>query len=548
MLYFKKKNRPNVLKNIYSLKHSMRGYNYLVKSNSLGKIHEIRNKLSKQKLSNNLNFNSKFLFGNLNFDLEISVRQYLLQRLVDIKLNKILLSFFGKKKSNQIIILPPEWRLILKTYGYNVDSILNKFLWFLYVLFLFAYGVYENIKKSILILSNILNPKKRELIKNSAFFIDLSSNNLPNQNVNEKNIINWYHKNFGLKNDIKFYYHNVRNSDSKKIEDITIIKNNYKIPLPNHLYNYIKFNLWFLLSFFKVLVELCKMNFAPAILYHELSLNYVISIQNKSLPKSFLFSQIRYLYKPLWAYTIESLGNEAILYFYASNINAIHLKENEDYKLSNFWDLITWKKYFVWDNYMINFLKKNNQSASKFFNCGPIYFSDSQTKININFKKYITVFDTQPMRSSFYHLLIEYPFHIAEVVNKFNNDIYKISVLFNFNIVHKRKRNNEIYDLHHKGYIKNLDKLNRKNTFFSAPPSLSPYRLIESSFLTIGMPYSSLPLYSHLNNKNSIYYDPTSTVKFDEEKSHGIELISGFESLKSWFNKFYFKSDTSKYL
>ena len=538
---------PSVIRNLRSIKKSMRGYNKLIKSNNLNKVHSLRNKLSNTKLTKNINFDNKYLFQNLNNDIEISLRQYLLNRLLDLSFNKKILGYLNDYSNNSLIILPYEWRKKLNKEGFKVNSIFNKFYWNIYVLFLFAYGFYENLKKIIIIPFNIFFNKYIDKIKESVWFIGLEKDNLSNS-TKAKNIINWHHNNIGHKNKVKYYSHDVYSFDNLKLKNYTLIKNYSNIPLPSDFKTYFKFIFWFVKSFFLTLIEFLNSNYAPLILYNELSLNFLILIQKGNLPKSFYFSQIKYLYKPLWTYSYESFNGKVFLYFYATNIYCIDFKKRNKIQLSNFWHLIKWKNYCVWDVYQKKFILKNIDFKAQVNVYGPIYFSDSNLDAKISFDNYVVVFDTQPFRSSFHHLLLEEQHHISSVVNKFNNDIYKMSKTFNFNIVHKRKRKIEHLNLQNKSYIKNLKNLSNKNNFHSIDPLNSPYDIIEKSNIVISMPYSSISIYAKLRGIKTIYYDPFSNIIDNKNKNHGVELISGYKNLKLFFNKFYFKNDESKYL
>jgi len=263
----------------------------------------------------------------------------------------------------------------------------------------------------------------------------------------------------------------------------------------------------------------------------------LIRLKNKKdLPKTFLFHQIGYLFRPLWTYEVENKGSEVILYFYATGIETPKFINGSNLQL-NHWDFISWNNYFVWDKYQKNFISKFSHNKPKIEIVGPIKFF-SQKEFKISSKKNVAVFDVQPHRDSRHQLLGENnDYNNPSTVNFFLNDIFLVLSRYNLKLIHKKKRNIKSY--RSLKYIKNLSNLSKNKNFTSIDPNISAYSLIDNCEITISFPFTSTSVYALLKGKITFYYDPLNIISKNDPAAHGVKIISGIKELKKWFKDYY---------
>lgn len=516
-----------------SLRQSAKGYYKLKKSGNLDFILKIRKLISKTDLKFNRNINNcLFVFGSSASYINHSLHQFLLTRLINIDLNRKILSciYSGKKI---IYPLPKEWRIILVEHNLMNDSILNRIYWNLYLIMLFCYGILNNIERLFWLLSRVFFNEKISF-KNAVYFDKLQLKNLPI--YNESGIINWYHKKFGKFEKNEFYIHNVKSKNNLSVNNVTVKYIKYPFQFRFDVTKTFKFIFWFFSTFIYSIIQFLKGHYYYLVLYNEASLSYLYSLNSYSL-KKVLFHQTSYLFKPLWTYEAEKMGSEVILYFYATNIESIKFKE-VDFIQDNFWEHANWKKYFVWETNHLKFLKKNIKFDAEFEICGPVEFNANFNSFTKFKSPYVSVFDVQPHRKLFYYSFgISNEYYVDDVVINFLNDIYKISSKYNIQIIHKRKRRNEIHNFSNIKYLNYLNKLSVNQNFNSVDPDIPANNIIDNSTLVISMPFTSTSIYAKSINKPSIFYDPTSKIDKRFHKFDNIELISGIDELDEWFQK-----------
>jgi polysaccharide biosynthesis PFTS motif protein len=137
------------------------------------------------------------------------------------------------------------------------------------------------------------------------------------------------------------------------------------------------------------------------------------------------------------------------------------------------------------------------------------------------------------VRDFYYQILgLNFDYYTADITNKFLDDIFEVFKSLNFTIVHKRKR--EIGKLAHYKYRNYIKDIKDNIKYISIDSNIAPQRIIPNSMLVISMPFTSTAIIAKCMQKTSIFYDPTGNVNKDNIASHGIQLISGKESLKSW--------------
>jgi polysaccharide biosynthesis PFTS motif protein len=225
-------------------------------------------------------------------------------------------------------------------------------------------------------------------------------------------------------------------------------------------------------------------------------------------------------------------GAQITSYFYSIS---------EEFKLSTgyqpnstFWELMNWPLYLVWDSYQEDLIRRNVGDFFLIKNVGPILFENVPTELPEIPKNSVAIFDVQPIRSSaHFGFSTQAELYLnPRVPERFIQEIVSVLSMFNFTIVHKRKRNDGNRAVkHYRNLIKDL--LRHKNVI-SVEPSISAIRVIQNCKAVISMPFTSTAIIGRDLGKPSIYYDPIGVIQKDDKGAHGIPIISGQEELMSW--------------
>lgn len=198
------------------------------------------------------------------------------------------------------------------------------------------------------------------------------------------------------------------------------------------------------------------------------------------------------------------------------------------------WEAMNWPNYLVWDSYQKNFVKRCVSQPVEIKIVGPIRFQGGSSEYSTNDSSFITVFDVQPVRDTFYVSLgLSLEYYRPRITNQFLFEIYNVSRDLNLKMILKRKR--IIGKLAHPQYRNFINQLEREQHFISIDPNVvSAYQLIQKSKIVISMPFTSTALIAQELGKVSIYYDPTGLIQKDDRAAHGIPIISGKKELKNW--------------
>ncbi len=522
------------------LRSLIRGYFKLKNDKKLDYILTIRKLISRTKLKNDCNSEiNSFFLGASDSNIQLSIHQFLLTRLINIDLNRKILSFISTGKKI-FYPLPKEWRRKMIEENIMNDSIINKIYWNLYIITIFCYGILINFKRLLFLIFYFFYGNKIETY-NGVYFHKLKINNLPIED--ESGVINWYDKVFGIHDKNKFYFHDVNTNVRMSINTAILKYLKYPFQLKLSFKQIIGYVLWYISCIFYSIFEYFKGNYIYMLLFHDASLAYLYRNSSTSF-KKILIHQTGYLYKPLWTYEAEKLGTDVVLYFYGTNIQNIKFK-NKDFIQDNFWEYANWKKYYAWDKSHYQFLNNNLNNFSDIDIIGPVDFISNNRKILcskslsiIENNDFISIFDVQPQRESFYYSLgNEVEYYVVDTAINFLNDICNIALKYNFTVVHKRKRKNEEHKIRNLKYIKHLSKLCKKRNFYSVDPDISANMIIDKSKLVISMPFTSTALYARSKNIPTIFYDPTSKIDRTFHKFDDIDLICGKNELEAWFKK-----------
>lgn len=503
------------------------GYEILKNRKKLDYVYKLKNDYLKSDL-----FKSKSLF-NLNDELtEEALKQFFLQRILNIKFNESIIISFSKKKNLRFGLPKTHLRWFKEKKGFETNGYVNHFLWLKTVFYWYLAGLYFIILNFVF----LFKTKSRDFSeKNFVYFEGLSGKNFPKEFCESKTIINWF---LNDKNQYEYDYifHNylkVKNLISNK-------KNIQPSYFPFNFNPQYDFIFKYLLNTFYIsissLIQLFKGNPFPCLLLKEYPLLYIVrKLKLNNHAKAYLFHNSSPMYKPLWATVSESLGIDVIMYFYSTNNRILEI-DGKNHSKCGHREFMSWRKYFVWDQNQKEYVKSffpNSEIIIK----GPIWFESKNIKIN-NFnreKKIISVFDVQPYNKEFFiKLALPTEYYVPRIVNQFHVDINHVfDGHKEFQIILKRKRANPLVDLE---YSKLISKIYNTEYFKEIDPDIDAHSLIEKSHAVINMPSTSTALIANHLRINSIYYDPTGLISKNEKSLGKIPLVSNKNDLSKWVN------------
>jgi polysaccharide biosynthesis PFTS motif protein len=266
---------------------------------------------------------------------------------------------------------------------------------------------------------------------------------------------------------------------------------------------------------------------------------YSLISKNDKTNIKYFFNNSNAHYKPLWTYKHEKKFENIFMYFYSANIENIQFSQKNYLDVHPSYNLLTWQKYIVWDEYQKNFIQHNSKRDSVFHILGSVdFFSRTDFTYKKNPDIYnIILFDVYPMRPTLYttHGFCEPCYTSKKVFLEFYNDIYQsLKEYKNIKIYRKGKRKIKNNFLNN-SFIYNFNN-KYKNSIIKIDESISCKSIIKNFDIVICMPFTSPALIAKLLNKPVIYYDPTNSIKQNEY--HGIKLLKNKNDLHNWLDKY----------
>ena len=471
-------------------------------------------------------------FTNINNDdLEISIRQFLISNLIGSRFYKSIYVSLTTKNS-LYMALPLEWIQILN--GKKVQ--VNKFLSFV-ILYFFM------IKKLISAVIYFVKTCKKSFFQifeseelfnsKSAYLMNLIADTVPKNNNNKYNIFNWYINHFNQDKSIKEIRHSLKNVNF----EYNGFRCRYVDPIPpiQSFYKILIFIFYFLYALVFSLIIAFFLNPYYAIFLQEfLKEKHLKLVSKKNLPKEFLFNNENMIYRPFWTYYSEKKGIKIYLYNWSCGFP--DLKTKDGYSCNEIGDEIqSWQYILQWSDLYLDYLKSVISSKRVIFKlCHPVFYMDSNNEFKIPKKKFIVLFDVIPLRKCFHDLLpIAIEYRTFSVSRKFFEDIYELSLKYNFNIIWKTKR--KYAYSHSQSYIRYTKRFSKLPNVIKVEPETSAFKIIKNASGSISMPFTSTAQVAQINNINSIYYDPTRILFKDDRGRQNCELISGKNELDLWF-------------
>lgn len=516
--WFKKRQRAKI-------RAYMRGHKVLLKDNRPEYIAQLRNELANNPI------NGLSIKVNFNSNKNTCYHQFLVYRLINLDLNKALLTAIDDPKKRLYHPLPKQWRKILVDKGFKVPALWNKILWLQFNVKWFfvglAVGLLEILKS---------NSKQNKKLSNlGAFFENLSSSNLTQSpDSNAKNIVEWFCEQKEA-NTVETINHSCKAASSFNVNGKSISFRPHALPGINSGLKLLKFSIWLVKQSWIALF-----NQQERLLFRQLVFQKIAQLTKPNERyKMYFFHNSGHIFRPLWSYEVEKKGSQIIFYFYSTNNSSFKVKgksKTQDYQ----WQVLNWPNYWIWNKEQLSFLKSYIQSDFKTITKGVIPFSCSIEKIN--FEIYgtptILVFDVQPFRTSFYaSLATTVDYYSDENSELFFNLIDEVAKELNINVLIKRKRENHLIS---KKYKKKLSDLLKKSYWNEISPSVDANSICFNlkPIASISMPFTSTALISSSHNIPTAYLDVIGNLETELFNDEKIPLIFGKRELSYWLKTF----------
>ena len=520
----------NLFLNWFKIKHKskirsvIRGYDTLNYENRVEFISQLKNQIADKPL------NGKTIDENHHSNLMTCYHQFLIYRLININLNRALLSAIGTPSKKVYYPLPKLWRQILVDNGFNIPFFWNQILWIKFNLKWYLIGLMTGILEIL----NFEIYTRDFNNKNSVYFDNLYPNNFAqNNNKFSLNILEWFCNQKESEN-IRIIYHSCKTHFTFKRENKKIILLRNAIPKIQSFYKLINFIFWLIQKSISALFFS-----TDRILFRELVFEKIVQLSKKEhLSKIYLFHNSVHVFRPLWTYEAEQKGSEIIFYFYSTNVSSFKVKE-KPHSQDNQWQVVNWPHYWVWNKGQIKFLRSNVLSKFKTTIKGIIPFSNSIHEFNygnLKEKKIILVFDVQPQNKYHFCSIAQnvYYYSVEDSV-KFLTEVHKISKIHNFLILLKRKREQKLYAS--KKYYSLINKLRKSGDLVEINSEINALEVVSNTrpIACISMPFTSAAFVAFKKDIPSIFFDPSNTLDKDYYKDQKPPLISSNSELYKWF-------------
>jgi len=500
---------------------------------SIEKLNNLKKELYKIDLDIKNKYYLKSIFGCAINEAELIVKQYISCRGYFYRINRFLL--LGNKfiHKNLIIPAPTSWLLFLKKKGFKVNLLISGIFWNINIFIYYFYGIYKIIKIILYSLFYKNNKSENEYL----YFINLNQDFIP-KNVKTKtyDLISSFIDRIDSNSYPNIICHSVGSCkddffiDGKKIRYLS----NFMPPIERK--KLLSFIFWSFKAIFYCGVEIIIGRWWNGIMLSQAAIANQIRYSDRTkLAAEYVFNNSEWIYRPLWTYEAEKLGSKVSLLFYSTNCEEwISGRNKADIPIG--YEAMSWKNYYIWDDYQENFLKNSsNKLERKFTKFGYIGLSDVDHEVDLGLSKTnIAVFDVSPHKMIYFCAYFDVLNHYNNSnAIKFMNDIIETGRQLNKKILWKAKRT--LGPHIHSGYSKmHSNFISDNKSIVLLDPTISAIKIIKSSSAVISRPYTSTALIAKALNIPSIYYDPSGLLIPNDPAAHGIKVVQSKIALKFW--------------
>ena len=511
------------------LKKTIKSYLLLKRRNELAKLSYIRKVLQNTDVVSGHVKYSPLIFGDAFYCASVTVRQFLLSRIVTKRFNRVLSICFAFR-SRGFFVIPMEWRKVLKINGIKTYPIIDTLAWKGFVFSYFVLGLYTIVKVGFQKNSRMTSTNSR-----SIYFVGATGNNLSRGTPDNPkyNLSEWY-KSFYSEACSEAMLFPVFDENPTRIN----FSGTKRLSMDGHMpaiegwSGKLKFFLWASKTGAFCFYEFCRGNWWHPLLLQQAVLAKQIKMSDETtLFDEYWFSNSAYLFRPLWTYAVELKNKKVNLYFYSTNIEG-YTYRNKACPSPVGYGLMTWPNYVVWDERQKNFLQAELGRNINSEVVGPILFSDSGEEIGVDCSDRIAVFDI-PMRrlSQMSQLGLPDDLYDHKNIRKFIFDIFNSAATVKQKLVYKSKRRT----ITNGNYNKYISCVSEGMDVYFAVPECSSYSLIKDSKAVVSIPFTSTAIIARDMGIPSVYYDPTGLINGEESQvARGIPVIANELALKEW--------------
>lgn len=511
----------------------MRGYRRLKAAGEIGRIAGVKEALTNTPACQPDTGAMQFL-GLESTQAELAVRQFLLVRRVTTGLGEALLESVGDHDAPIRYALPMKWRDVVRLHGFPVAERASALLWAGLSALYLANGLWTVVKLALVNAAELVRAKGSPLGR-YVFFDALGTGNLPSVGSDGENydIISWYLGWAQRASNIDQVCHGVGNAGTRLAGSTPIISMQSPLLALDEREALARFFGWGVVSGCAALLQLLRGNWWPALMLGEAAKAAQVRFQEPALlARDYLFHNSNWIYRPVWTYVAERKGARIIFYFYSTNCEKFKCAGAYP-SLAYGWQVMTWPRYIVWDEYQAVFIRRAVGVAAQIDIVGSISFSSgNQVPENLP-ARCIAVFDVQPMRDAVYQPLgIDFEYYVPWNANQFLFDIQEAALMSGHAMVLKRKR--DVGSRTHPRYIHTIRLLSNSRNYLEVNPDISARALINKCGAVISAPFTSTALIARELGKPSVYYDPNGVCEKGDKAAHGVEILSGYRELESW--------------
>lgn len=289
--------------------------------------------------------------------------------------------------------------------------------------------------------------------------------------------------------------------------------------------------------FVKGLTSLCFGSYKKMLLLDEFLMALSVKCSNNTtLPGAFFYCYQGTILRPLWTYAAESRGSRVILFF-----NSSSAEPSLDGKIrdSLFLKYTNWPELIPFNRLIGKSLAKYINGETKIHLLPTLYVHDSDLIPLSDFenKNLVSIFDIPPIRATHhigYSENIDY-LHIAGVSQaEFLRAFYQACFVALEGLpVHIVVKPKKITNRIEPDYLEMLNVWQSQKRITLLPHSVSPYRLVNLSKLSIVEPFTSVGHFFEGQSK-ICFFDVLKVLPADHASAHGQKLCVGLEALQKW--------------
>lgn len=522
----------------HRLRSMMRGYRLLKNTNQIGLIRRLKADLIDTRFTRIDQTALPVIFGAAFSQAELATRQFLLQRIAGVSLNKALLYSLGTKGTPVIFPLPRVWQNVLIDHGFKVARARSSLAWLCFVGSHLCFGALTIARLAATSLRTSMRLRQTLVPNQYSYFDGLTSGNLPQPFVDGRSydIVTWYSQWEGRANSLDSLCHGVHAAKPTEAGGIRVEYIGRPVQPLTNLVDLLCFIGWALRATIRIAIDVFTGRWWHALLLRESAKANIIRLtESKNLARDYLFHYSATIYRPLWTYEAEEKKSRIISYFYSTSEQ---VKLPQRYVSQKYeYGALNWPIILVWDEYQVDLLRRYIGNKTNIEVVGPIYFQDFVVKLPKIPKRAIAVFDVQKHRDSThfgFSTLAEYLNQNPGLNIQFIKDIHLVLEECGGSLILKRKR--EIGNRSVKKYMGLIQKLSQSGAMIHIDPGVSPIRVIEKCAGVISMCFASTALYMQDQDIPSVYYDPSGWIQKDDRGGHGIPILSGIDELRGWLS------------